>query len=179
MIPKLKAKWPPNASKDIFIQQDNAKPHLATDDAHFRAVAESDGFNIKLYCQPPNSPDTNVLDLGFFSSIQGLQQKKKAMTVPDLMQNVNQAFEELSHISLNKVFLSLQMCCVEILKAKGGNQFPLPHMGKDRLARQGLLPDFIEVDEELTRECIEMLMEIQGSGQTTYHMETLMNDLGY
>ncbi|XP_042001765.1 uncharacterized protein LOC121751115 [Salvia splendens] len=65
IIPAIKAKWPVGASKDIYIQQDNATPHITAMDADFQVVANSDGFKIHLICQPPNSPDTNILDLGF------------------------------------------------------------------------------------------------------------------
>ncbi|XP_042035200.1 uncharacterized protein LOC121781540 [Salvia splendens] len=62
IIPSIKAKWPANASKKIFIQQDNAKPHLRAADHQFEALASTDGFEFHLISQPPNSPDTNVLD---------------------------------------------------------------------------------------------------------------------
>ena len=58
-------------SKDIVIQQDNAKPHIAPD-KDFVDETTKDGFNIQFVQQPPNSSDMNVLDLGFFRSIQAL-----------------------------------------------------------------------------------------------------------
>ncbi|XP_074271721.1 uncharacterized protein LOC141595657 [Silene latifolia] len=42
IIPAIKAKWPENASKDIWIQQDNAMPHISDNDPDFRAAANSD-----------------------------------------------------------------------------------------------------------------------------------------
>ncbi|XP_057786058.1 uncharacterized protein LOC131003559 [Salvia miltiorrhiza] len=59
IVPSIKLKWPSFASKTIFIQQDNAKPHIKDDDPEFREVASADGFNIRIVHQPPNSPDTN------------------------------------------------------------------------------------------------------------------------
>lgn len=58
-------KWPEGASKEIYIQQDNAKPHVKNSDPDFRAAANQNGFNITLVQQPPNSPDMNINDLGF------------------------------------------------------------------------------------------------------------------
>lgn len=52
-------------SKHIYIQQDNAKPHLSAHDPDFMQAANTDGFNMQLICQPPNSPETNINDLGF------------------------------------------------------------------------------------------------------------------
>ncbi|XP_051151877.1 uncharacterized protein LOC127265901 [Andrographis paniculata] len=73
IIPAIKEKWPHKKSKHIFIQQDNAKPHIKGDDAEFINAATTDGFHIVLIQQPPNSPDMNVNDLGWFRAIQSLQ----------------------------------------------------------------------------------------------------------
>ena len=35
-------------------------------DTKFIQVANRDEFTFEIVCQPPNSPDLNVLDLGFF-----------------------------------------------------------------------------------------------------------------
>ena len=71
--------------KPIFIQQDNAPTHLKVDDPQFCEVAKQDGFDIRLICQPPNSPDFNILDLGFFRAIQAIQYKKNAKTMQELI----------------------------------------------------------------------------------------------
>ncbi|KAJ0091554.1 hypothetical protein Patl1_14601 [Pistacia atlantica] len=74
LLPAIRDKWPRiDAGSPIFIQQDNAKPHIGLDDEYFQSNATKDGFDIRLISQPPNSPDMNVLDLGFFNAIQGLQ----------------------------------------------------------------------------------------------------------
>ncbi|CAH9102271.1 unnamed protein product [Cuscuta epithymum] len=73
VVPAIKSKWPIHGSKTIFIQQDNATPHIKSSDPEFKAVAKADGFDIHLTCQPTNSPDLNILDLGFFNAIQSLQ----------------------------------------------------------------------------------------------------------
>ena len=51
-----------------------------------------DEFYIQLVQQPSNFPDTNVLDLGFFISIQALQYQKVAYNVAQLVRAVNNAF---------------------------------------------------------------------------------------
>ena len=53
------------SSNTIFIQQDNAMPHIDANDAEFLKAVGRYGFDIRLCCRPPNSPDLNVLDLGF------------------------------------------------------------------------------------------------------------------
>ena len=44
-------------------------------------------------CQPPNSRDLNILDLGFFSAIQSLQHKACPKTIEDLVAVVEESFE--------------------------------------------------------------------------------------
>ena len=76
VIPTIRAKWPSeDAEKTIFIQQDNARTHVRPTDEAFQVAASHNGFNIRLLCQPTNSPDLNVLDLGFFRAIQSLHDK--------------------------------------------------------------------------------------------------------
>ncbi|XP_074293213.1 uncharacterized protein LOC141620174 [Silene latifolia] len=66
VLPAIKAKWPSDLRKHVIIQQDNARPHFTNNDPDFKKAATTDGWNIEMTYQPPNSPDLNVLDLGFF-----------------------------------------------------------------------------------------------------------------
>ncbi|XP_057545833.1 uncharacterized protein LOC130824831 [Amaranthus tricolor] len=99
----IRSKWPPHLSKTIFIQQDNTKPHILDDDVVFREVATLDGFCFHLVQQPPNSPDMNVLDLGFFRSIQSLQHQKLAYNYAQLVNAVSAAFDNLHPNALKYV----------------------------------------------------------------------------
>ncbi|ETP14963.1 hypothetical protein F441_10135, partial [Phytophthora nicotianae CJ01A1] len=61
VIPTIKRTWPAQEQdKLILIQQDNAKPHVSPHDSEIVAAGTADGWNIRLFCQPPNSPDLNV-----------------------------------------------------------------------------------------------------------------------
>ncbi|GJS43542.1 hypothetical protein Tco_0568585 [Tanacetum coccineum] len=68
VLPDIRAKWSRGHTGPIYIQQDNARPHIDVNDSEFLEAASRDGFDIRLCFQPPNSSDLNVLDLGFFSS---------------------------------------------------------------------------------------------------------------
>ena len=59
-------------------QRDNAKSHFSANDPDVLKAGKSDGWKIQMMNQPPNSPDLNVLDLGFFNAIQSLQAHKVA-----------------------------------------------------------------------------------------------------
>ena len=52
-------------SRTIFIQQDGAKNHICEDDEEFNNVLMQQDIDAKLYMQTLNSPDINLLDLGF------------------------------------------------------------------------------------------------------------------
>ncbi|XP_074304549.1 uncharacterized protein LOC141639289 [Silene latifolia] len=153
----IKAKWPANASKNIYIQQDNARPHISDLDPDFRAAASLDGFNIHLIFQPPNSPDLNINDLVFFRSLQTLQNDEVASTVDELVGNVMTAFIDHDSMNLNFNYLTLQSVMVEIMKCRGHNDFKIPHMGKESLLRHGLLPVNLTVDVTLVKKCLDYL----------------------
>ena len=63
----------------IRLQQDGAKSHILEDDVEFKEAVEEIGLNLTVFMQSPNSPDTNILDLGFFRAIKsfndGFRQK--------------------------------------------------------------------------------------------------------
>jgi len=105
VLPAIRAKWPrEDVNKTIFIQQDNAPSHLKVVDPIFCEAAKQEGFDIRLISQPPNSPDFNILDLGFFRAIQAIQYKKDAKTIKDLVlavQQVNGSIVHLLHCFLN------------------------------------------------------------------------------
>ena len=91
VLPAIRAKWPrEDVNKPIFIQQDNAPSHLKLDDPIFFEAAKQEGLDIRLICQPPNSLDFNILDLGFFRAIQAIQYKKDAKTINNLVPAVQQ-----------------------------------------------------------------------------------------
>ena len=64
LLPAIKQKWPMNNGR-IWLQQDGAKSHILEDNEEFKEVVDEIGLNLTMYTQSPNSPDTNILDLGF------------------------------------------------------------------------------------------------------------------
>ena len=67
LLPAIMEKWMrrDRLSRKIFIQQDGAKIHISEDDKVFKEALLEKGINGKLYMQAANSPDINLLDLGF------------------------------------------------------------------------------------------------------------------
>ena len=158
VLPTLKEKWPQEyAHETIYIQQDNAPCHVSIDNEEFRRAASEGGWDIRLTCQPPNSPDFNVLDLGFFAAIQSLQQNEVTNSVDELIQAVETAYDNFPTEISNNIFLSLQSCMIETMKVKGCNNYETPHMKKEMLINRGILPSQLNCDRELFLETFEYL----------------------
>ena len=160
VIPAIKSKWPQDAALEtIFIQQDNARTHVSPNDPAFLQAVAATGLDIRLMQQPPNSPDMNVLDLGFFRSIQSLTDCRSPTTIEELIHDVEEEFEAYDEEKLNRVFLSLQMCMREVMKIGGGNRYRNPHMNKSRLERQGRLPHRLSCDRDIYNSALAYLAQ--------------------
>ena len=86
LLPAIKAKMAPYlVDKQLVVQHDNAKPHAAALDDDVVKAGLCDGWKITFAYQPPNSPDTNVLDLGFFRAVQSLQIKERATSIDGII----------------------------------------------------------------------------------------------
>jgi hypothetical protein len=158
LLPAIKARWPrEDRHKTIWIQQDNAPSHVPVDDAEFAAAVANTGLDIRLLNQPVNSPDLNCLDLGFFSSPQSLTDRISSRNMDDLIWNVTTEYENYNPVILNRVFLTLQSCMIQVLKDKGGNKYKIPHMNKERLEVQGMLPKALSCDRQLVERALELL----------------------
>ena len=92
----------------VYVQKDNAGPHLYSDDKEIQNELDKDGIKIVLTRQPPNSPDFNVLDLGFFNSIQSLQNKIVSKNIEKFVSAPKTAFEMETAENLENVWVSYQ-----------------------------------------------------------------------
>ena len=69
LLRAIKRRWLTNNGR-IQLQQDGAKSHILEDDKEFKVAVDKIGLNLTMYTQSPNSPDINILNLGFFRAIQ-------------------------------------------------------------------------------------------------------------
>ncbi|XP_051187684.2 uncharacterized protein [Lolium perenne] len=158
LLPAIKQRWPASErGTTIWIQQDNAKTHIPVDDPEFVAAAQADGWDIRLTCQPPNSPDLNILDLGFFAALQSIFHKLSPGSIEDIVNKVQQAFEEYPAERSNRIFLTLQACMREVLIQLGGNRYKVPHMRKEVLQRLGTLPVTLQCTANFVKWAIDSL----------------------
>ncbi|KAG6616892.1 transposon protein, putative, Mariner sub-class [Phytophthora cinnamomi] len=146
VIPAIKRVWP--GKEEVTIQQDNAPPHRASGRTAVKAAAAAGGWSIKFANQPPLSPDFNVLDLGWFNSLQSLQYKKHMRDVDGLIAAVKAAFEEMVSTTNNKCFLTLQSVLEASMLVGGGNSYNIPHLKKDALMRVDRLPHCLPCSAE-------------------------------
>jgi hypothetical protein len=142
VVPSIIAAWPPGYGKDITINQDNAPPHPLVNDPELLeyfaewAKPENGGWQIRLICQPANSPDLNILDLAFFRALQSVQQANPTNTKDALIAVVRQSFENFPLEKCKKVWTTLQMVMDQVLIANGNNNYKLPHMSKAKTIRR-------------------------------------------
>ena len=128
-LPAVKEKWPRQNAR-IRLQQDGAKSHILEDNVEFKEVVQQIGLNLTVFTQAPNSPDTNILDLGFFRAIQSFND-----ACPDneeeLIKSVEKAYGEYPWRKLNFVWLTLQSCLNKIIEHNGGNDYKIPTWEKN------------------------------------------------
>ena len=161
LIPAILTKFP-DLDAVINIQQDNARPHIHPDDPQFLAAAAMNGLQLRLKKQSPNSPDQNINDLGFFASIESHRQEETSNSLDELIAHVKQAYENYSPETLDHVWISYQQCMIKCMEERGSNKYTLPHMGKAKLARLGLLPRTLHIPIALVNE-IQQIVDNEDS----------------
>ena len=155
-IQAVKEKWP-TCNGRILFQHDGAKSHILEDDVEFKEVVNEIGLNLTMFTQSPNSPDTYILDLGFFRAIQSFNDDCPA-NEEELTKLVEKAYGEYPWSKLNRVWLTLQSCFNMIIENDGGNDYKISHMGKESLDRRGLLPPVLDVTPAATA-WLNLMME--------------------
>jgi len=130
VIPSVIANWPGRRPWSVRLQHDNAPAHVATDDPDVVRAGDKGRTRIFLTAQPPNSPDFNILDLGFFRAIQSIQYKEAPRTISELVNVVTCAYNSFCPRKLDDCFLSLQKCMERSIANNGGNQYKQPHQRK-------------------------------------------------
>ena len=174
MIPAIKRDWPrARRGETIWAQHDNAPSNNLNEDPDINREGTADGWGIKFINQPPNSPDLNILDLGFFNSIQSLQDRTTPRTIDDLIAEVRTAFAAQKSQELGAVWTTLQSILQEIMLAKGDNNFKLPHLKKATAAGRGVsIPMELPCSQEAwSRRRLNRLSHLNFQDQLLYQYE--------
>ena len=130
----------------------NAGSHrIDNEDKDCTEAVRNSGLNIKIINQPSNSPDLNVLDLGYFNSIQSLQQQSKMTTIDKLVSCVVDSFNNLSMRPLHNIWITWQLVMLQIILSDGDNTYVLPHKNKCLLERDGLIKTNVVISEDIVQ----------------------------
>ena len=127
-------------AKNLRCQQDGATPHVGKNNlkklnaAGARTRKRRDGSTaakITVFTQPAQSPDTNINDLAVFPSMsKRFNKKQKHDVVSNLDQiaaNAQRTWKAFPTDVLTKAWGTKENVLRAIIKAKGGNDFKLPH----------------------------------------------------
>ena len=120
--------------RKIWIQQDGAKSHISTDDNEFKEALNAQEINAGLYTQAANSPDVNLLDLGFFRAIQSFNDMAPK-NEEELIQSVQEAYTNYPRKRLNCTWLTLHSVFNQIILCNGDNDYNIKHLQKTRTNR--------------------------------------------
>lgn len=89
----------------------------------------SNGWDIDLVFQPPNSPDFNVFDLGYFNANQSSQKRFSTKNLDEVINLVQRSSDKLMYETLD-IFLSVQKPLESQMKAVGDNDYKLAYISK-------------------------------------------------
>ena len=151
IIPAIREKWPTTQWNDpaftITVQQDGATPHKINNDARWLGFLQEQGLQnkIKLVTQPPNSPDLNINDLGFFRALQTQYHMLCPRNAEQIIEMVLVSYEDYDRRKINRIWVTYQTVMNEIIQCDGDNTYKIPHMNKEKLEREGNLPVSIPV----------------------------------
>ena len=129
---------------DLHLQLDNAPPHCKKSGRLFPMIKKAAGRNVlsgfyygpkvRLVFQPPDSPDLNPLDLGFFTNLWTKIHKilKKFDHIPSLddVWNAAQiAWEMVTPVDIEILYRTLNARMKQVVEFNGRNDMPIPNGG--------------------------------------------------
>ena len=89
-------------------------------------------INAELYTQAANSPDVNLLDLGFFQAIQSFNDAM-LKNKEELIHVVCAVCDNYPQDKLNHTWLTLQSVFNQIILNHGDNDYNIEHLSKEKL----------------------------------------------
>ena len=138
--------WVPEQEK-IFLVMDNAGGH-GTNDAIATYTEGLQIYNVEIIWQVPRSPETNMLDLGVWMSVQsavGKNHRRQRCAHDALAKSIVDSWNNyLSTMAFHNVFKQLCIIMRFILEKNGGNQLVEQKCGK--LFRNANITDFTTFD---------------------------------
>jgi hypothetical protein len=172
LIPSIQALWPSGEWQDpnfkIIVQQDGAGAHPQSwkdtvIQSTLRELEQNGNFTpgkISFEAQPPNSPDTNICDLGLFNAVQSAYYLNAPKNHIEIIDMVVRTYNEYPHSKIDRLFVTLMSIYNSIIEHYGDNFFKIPHMNKDKMEKEGTLPRELPMSEDAVR-----ILEMYNSGE--------------
>ena len=135
----IESKMPWLRGQPYFIQQDGARPHTAEGSVEdLIAAGTGDDWTPIIITQPPNSPDLNINDLGFFHSLKTNVRLicSHCTSRVEMMGNVLKAFEEYPADKLDDIWACYYNNLRSVMQSDGGNDYKQAHNGGKRRRRE-------------------------------------------
>ena len=168
----------------IFLIMDNAGGHGTTDTKEEYERILLDEFNVRIIWQVANSPETNMLDLGAWMSVQSHVEgihKHQVMQNDVLAESCVYAFGELEESVLNNVYDRWVKVLDLIIKGDGDNNLVEKDRGKKAVVEEIITTDTLtttleqasedereaESEEEVGGSDIEHLSEFEDEDNNT------------
>ena len=140
--------WIPNSEK-LYLVMDNAGGHGAND-ANNDYVEALQEYNVDVIWQVPRSPETNMLDLGVWMSIQAAVTRvhhNRWCHVDALATSIEDAWTgDLSEKAFKNVHHRFKIVLQSIVKDEGGNKLVEAHRGK--IFQDATIIDLTSIDDE-------------------------------
>ena len=105
---------------------------ISTDDNEFKEALNAQEIDAGLYTQAANSPDVNLLDLGFFRAIQSFNDMAPK-NEEELIHSVQAAYTNYPRKRLNCMWLTLHSVFNQIILCNGDNDYNIEHLSKEKL----------------------------------------------
>ena len=128
----------------IFLIMDNAGGHGTNDTKKEYERILLEEFNVIIIWQVANSPETNMLDLGAWMSVQSHVEdihKNQVMQNDVLAESVTYAFGELEESVLINVYDRWETVLDLIIKGSGGNNLVKKERGKKSVVEEFIVTD--------------------------------------
>jgi hypothetical protein len=163
LIPAIQALWPIGEWHDpnfkIIVQQDGAGAHPKSwkDDiiqGTLKELEQNGNFTkgkITFEAQPPNSPDTNICDLGLFNAIQSAYYLNAPKNHIEIINLVQKTYNEYPRSKIDRIFVTLMSVYNSIIEHYGDNFYKIAHINKDKMEKEGNLPRELQLSENAIR----------------------------
>ncbi len=122
-------------ASEVTLQYDGARPHTGHSNQALLSQQRCDSSpKIKMLLQPPQSPDFNCNDLGFFHSLGCLVNKAQLNAsvedVDHLLSSVLQEWRNYDHDTMSRIWKLKSRVLQLAIDHEESNDFKLPHSNK-------------------------------------------------